>query len=123
MFNEFFYYCFKYIDLNKLRRLDLDKNQIKMLSENSFRGLHDNLEYLTLTANPISFLKEGILGRLDHLEQLYLDETNIEEISENFLKGPTSKVSFFVFEYFFYKIIYILFVFEWEKIYKIFIII
>ena len=78
-----------FLQLNKLKYLYLDNNQITEIKDNSFCGL-SNLENLTLSFNKITEIKENSICGLSNFKDLNLSGNiyfwvtiNLAEIKEN----------------------------------------
>jgi hypothetical protein len=82
-------------DLEKLKILGLNNNkigQIEFLPENIFSSSLQNLQFLRLHSNKISFLDENIFANLINVEGILLSYNSLTEISKN-LFSKNSKLA------------------------------
>lgn len=66
--------------LKALQRLNLCMNNLAMLPTTLFYGLH-KLKYLNLSQNKFKTLPNGVFAHQLALEQLYIDETGLQKLS------------------------------------------
>lgn len=66
----------------KLKIVDLSRNEIEILKQNSFLGC-DNLESLDVGANALEIIEQGAFNGLSQLRELSLRENRLVEIRKN----------------------------------------
>ena len=67
--------------MNNLDAIDLKNNQLQMLPENIFNGLH-NLQFIDLTNNQLQTLPPNIFNGLRDLETLWLDNNQLKTLPD-----------------------------------------
>ena len=70
-----------FMNLTKLKRLDFSTNKLTQIKAEQLRGL-EQLEYLILIKNEISFVERGAFAGLKSLILLDLRENNLQEFEE-----------------------------------------
>lgn len=71
---------------HKLSNLDLSKNEIVDISENSFHEL-DQLQILDLSNNKLTKLPSNIFKSTRNLEKVYLNANNLEQLQKGWTNG------------------------------------
>jgi hypothetical protein len=73
---------FQFFGLNLINKIDLSRNRIVFIEENSFQGL-TNLKSLNISHNNLQALIGYEFNELYHLEELYLNNNQLKYISNN----------------------------------------
>ncbi|WKY05282.1 hypothetical protein Q1695_005915 [Nippostrongylus brasiliensis] len=80
-----------------LRRIDLSGNQLDFIAgSGSVNMLPPALKQVDLARNRISFIQEGALSQLENLTLLDLKDNQLNELKEESLKGPQTRLRLFL---------------------------